>query len=192
MNNNLLNNLVVFNPNPDTVAEFRILASNYNAEYGRNGGGIVSVVTKSGTNSLHGTVFEFLRNDALNANSFFNNKNGLPKEILKRNQYGFVVGGPVTIPKVVNGKDRLFWFMSYQGQKQAKVDTTAKITTFTPAELKGDFSLSNSARTGPHTGVAAFLQSYPYFQSDPALAARGIINPSRIDPVAQKYISANM
>src|SRR5207237_585747 len=72
LNNDLLDNGVVLNPNPDTIAEFRILTSNYTAEFGRNGGGIISVVTKSGTNQFHGSAFEFIRNDAFNANSFFN------------------------------------------------------------------------------------------------------------------------
>ncbi len=72
VNNSLLDNGVVFNPNPDTVAEFRILQNNYTAEYGRNGGGVISVVTKSGGNQFHGSGFEFLRNDALNANTYFN------------------------------------------------------------------------------------------------------------------------
>ena len=74
LNNELLDNGVVFNPNPDTIEEFRILESNYSAEYGRNAGGIISVVTKSGTNQLHGSAFDFLRNDALNANTFFNKR----------------------------------------------------------------------------------------------------------------------
>jgi hypothetical protein len=191
-NNNLLSNLVVYNPNPDTVAEFRILTSNYTAEYGRNAGGIVSVVTKSGTNQIHGSVYDFLRNDAFNANSFFNKLNGLPKEILKRNQFGFTLGGPILIPKLVDGKDRFFWFVGYQGQRQVKTDTTAKVNTFTPAELKGDFSLSNSSRTGPDAGVVAFLQKFPFFQPNPALAARGIIDSSRINSVSQKYIGAGM
>jgi hypothetical protein len=78
MNNDLLDNGVVYNPNPDTVAEFRIMESDYSAEYGRNGGGIISVVTKSGTNEWHGSAFEFLRNDAFNANTFFNKVEGLP------------------------------------------------------------------------------------------------------------------
>src|SRR5258708_1723048 len=84
INNNLLSNGVVLNPNPDTIAEFRILTSNYSAEYGRNAGGIVSVVTKSGTNSLHGSAFEFLRNDALNANTYFRNLKGQPREGQKK------------------------------------------------------------------------------------------------------------
>ena len=162
-NNNLLNNLVVFNPNPDTVAEFRILTSNYTAEYGRNGGGIVSVMTKSGTNDIHGSAFEFLRNNALNANSFFNNLNKVPREVLKRNQFGFTLGGPLTIPKIVNGKDRLFIFGGYQGQRQV-TSQTSTTTTFTPAELKGDFSLSNATRNGPDQNVVSFLQANPFFQ----------------------------
>src|SRR5215475_10099174 len=192
-NNNLLSNLAVFNPNPELVAEFRILTSNYTAEYGRNGGGIVSVVTKSGTNQLHGSAYDFLRNDALNANTFFNNRDGLPKEILKRNQFGFTAGGPLYIPKVINGKDRMFIFGGYQGQRLVAKTTTAPVTVFTPAELKGDFSLSDLITPNtPDRRVVAFLQRNPFFQPDPTLASRGIIAPSRINSVAQKYISNNL
>jgi hypothetical protein len=189
VNNNLLNNGVVYNPNPDTIAEFRLLTSNYTAEYGRNGGGVVSVVTKSGTNQFHGSGFEFLRNDKLNANRFFNNKNGIPREILKRNQFGFTIGGPITIPKVVNGKDRFFFFAGYQGQRQVQNQTTASVTTFTPAELKGDFSRSGPGGT-PEPGVRAFLLANPIYQPNPVLAAQAIIG--RIDPVSQKYISGGL
>ena len=189
VNNSLLNNGVVFNPNPDTIAEFRLLTSNYTAEYGRNGGGIISVVTKSGTNRVHGSAFEFLRNDKLNANRFFNNRDGLPREILKRNQFGFTVGGPITIPKVVNGKDHYFFFVGYQGQRQVQNQTTASVTTFTPAELRGDFSHSGPGG-GPDPDVAAFLLANPIYQPNAALAAQAII--SRIDPIAQKYIAAGL
>lgn len=87
----------VVDPNPDTVAEFRILDNNYTAEYGRSGGGAVSVVTKSGTNSWHGSAYDYLRNDALDANNFFNKSAGAvqPRPVLKRNQFGGTVGGPV-------------------------------------------------------------------------------------------------
>jgi hypothetical protein len=189
VNNNLLNNGVVFNPNPDTIAEFRLLTSNYTAEYGRNGGGVISVVTKSGTNNYHGSGFEFLRNNSLNANRFFNKKNGLPREILKRNQFGFTVGGPITIPKVVQGKDRFFFFAGYQGQRQVSSQTTASITTFTPLELTGNFSRSGPGGT-PDPFVADFLLSNPIYQPNRTLAAQAIIG--RIDPVAQKYISAGL
>src|SRR5262249_345489 len=131
VNNNLLSNGIVLNPNPDVAAEFRILTSNYNAEYGRNAGGIFSVVTKSGTNAFHGSPYDYRRNDGLNGNWFFNNANGLAKEILKRNQFGATVGGPVL-------KDKLFFFSAWQSQRQSQLQTTAKTTVFTPAELKGD------------------------------------------------------
>ncbi len=192
VNNNLLSNLIVLNPNPDTIAEFRILTNDYMPEYGRNAGGIVSVVTKSGTNAVHGSAFEFLRNDALNANTFFRNRSGLTKEILKRNQFGFTVGGPVFIPRVLNGKDRFFFFVGYQGQRLTQQQSTASVNVFSPAELQGDFSKSNSTRTGPDTGVVAFLQKFPFFQSNAALAAQGIIDPSRINSIAQKYISLGL
>ncbi len=190
VNNNLLDNSAVVNPNPDTIQEFRILTSNYNAEYGRNAGGVVSVVTKSGTNQLHGTVYDFLRNDALNANAFFNNANGLPKDILKRNQFGGTVGGPVVLPKIINGKDKFFFFFGYQGQRLSALNTTSKITTFTPAELNGDFS--HTVNGGPDPNVAKYLQANPYFQPNPALAAQAIIDPSRINSIATSYIKAGL
>ncbi len=189
INNNLLSNGIVYTPNPDALAEFRILTSNYSAEYGRNAGGIVSMVMKSGSNNIHGGVFEFLRNDALNANTFFRNRDGLPREILKRNQFGFAVGGPIVIPKVVNGRDRFFFFADYQGQRLTQQQSTASVNVLTPRELTGDFSLSNSTRTGPDPGVASFLQRFPFFQPNPTQASQAIIDPSRIHSVSQKYIA---
>src|SRR5207302_1945576 len=133
----------------------RILTSNYAPEYGRNAGGIISVVTRSGGNQFHGSVYDYLRNKALNANSFFNNENGLPIDTLKRNQFGAVVSGPVMIPKIFNRQPhRLFFMSAYQGQRQSQLQSTSKVITFTPAELTGDFSHSNTAHTGPDPLVA--------------------------------------
>jgi hypothetical protein len=188
VNTDLLSNGVVLNPNPDMVEEFKILTSNYNAEYGRNAGGIVSVVTKTGTNQYHGTAYDYVRNDALNANQFFNNAHSgshLPKPILKRNQFGGTFGGKAI-------KDKVFFFSGWQSQRLSQLQTTSQITVFTPNELKGDFSLSNSSKTGPDTNVAAFLQKYPYFQSDPNLAAKAIIDPTKINTVANNYIKAGL
>ncbi|MEK7409242.1 MAG: TonB-dependent receptor plug domain-containing protein, partial [Acidobacteriota bacterium] len=185
MNNNLLNNSVVLNPNPDAIAEFRILTSNYNAEYGRNAGGIISVVSKSGGNEIHGSLYDFIRNDAFNANQYFNNKNKLPRSILKRHQFGATVGGPVI-------KDKLFYFFAYQGQRQTSTASRSAVQVFTPAELNGDFSLSNSARNGPDERVVKFLNTFPYFQPSQALRSQGIIDPNRIDPVAKNYIKAGL
>lgn len=203
LNNDLLDNSVVFNPNPDTVAEFRILESNYSAEYGRNGGGIISVVTKSGTNQWHGSAFEFLRNDAFNANTFFNKNNldptqNLPRPVLKRNQYGGTFGGPISIPKLLNGKDRFFFFVGYQGQRLSAQQATGVNTVFTPTQLKGDFSgvsggyQAGSACPNADASVAAFLQAEPYFQSNSAAAACAVIDPSKLNPVSAKYIAAGL
>src|SRR5260370_13963492 len=98
------------NPNPDAVAEFRILTNNYTAEYGRSAGGVISVVTKSGTNQWHGSAYDYLRNDAFNANNFFNKSNSAslePRPILKRNQFGGAFGGPIK-------QDKLFFFLAFQ------------------------------------------------------------------------------
>jgi outer membrane receptor protein involved in Fe transport len=185
LNNNLLDNAVVFNPNPDTIAEFRILESNYSAEYGRNGGGIVSVVTKSGTNEWHGSAFDFLRNDALNANTFFNNLNAQPRDVLKRNQYGGTFGGPITIPHVVHGRDRFFFFVGYQGQRLSQKQTNGQVAVLTTAEVtQGNFA--------GDPGVVAFLQSHPFFQPDPTKAAAGIIDPSTFNPVSLNLISKGL
>jgi len=190
INNDLLDNSVVFNPNPDTIAEFRILESNYSAEYGRNAGGIISVVTKSGTNNWHGSAFDFVRNDALNANTFFNNLNGVPKDILKRNQYGATFGGPISIPHVVQGKDRFFFFVGYQGQRLRQLQSSGSVQVFTPAEVNnGDFSNDPPAELA---GIVSFLQTHPFFQHDPKQAAKGIIDPTKFNPLAVKLITMGL
>jgi outer membrane receptor protein involved in Fe transport len=190
MNNHLINNDVVINPNPDAVGEFRVLQSNYSAEYGRSAGGVVSVVTKSGTNSLHGTAFDFLRNDAMAANTFFNNEQGIPRQVLKRNQYGGTIGGPIYIPHVIDGRNKLFFFFSYEGQRLNQNSASGKITTFTPLEAQGNFS--KSVNGGPDPAVASFLAGNPYFQPDPNLASQAILAPSRIDPVSLNYFKNNL
>jgi hypothetical protein len=187
LNNDLLDNGVVLNPNPDSIAEFRILTSNYTAEYGRNGAGVISVVTKSGTNQFHGSAFEFARNTAFDANTYFNKQVPLPRNDLKRHQFGATFGGPIEIPHLVHGKDRFFFFVAYQGQRQTETQVQSQITTFTPAELGGDFS--QAVNGSPDPGVAAFLQANPFFQSDPVKAAQAIIDPTTIDPAAQAYIA---
>jgi hypothetical protein len=120
-------------PNPDAIQEFKVQTGQYDASYGRNGGANVNLITKSGTNDLHGTVFEFLRNDAFNANDYFLKRAGTPRASLKQNQFGFALGGPIV-------KNKLFFFGSYQGTRQINgFDQTAAClsTFFTPTELAG-------------------------------------------------------
>lgn len=123
-------------PFPDALQEFSVQTSNYGAQYGSNAGGVVNIITKSGTNQLHGNVFEFNRNAVFNARNFF----AASRDLLKRNQYGFTVGGPVLIPKFYNGKDRTFWFFGYQGTKLRNISTATSAFVPTPEDLNGDFS----------------------------------------------------
>ncbi len=125
-------------PNPDAVQEFRVISNNYSAEYGRSVGAIVNVVTKSGTNEYHGSVFEFLRNRALNSRNFFE-PDTTP---LVQNQFGATLGGPVI-------KDRVFFFGSYQGFRRATQAFNNGAVVPTAAERSGNFSASVDSRGRP-------------------------------------------
>jgi hypothetical protein len=194
LNNRVTSNQVVFNPNPEAVEEFRLMENNYTAEFGRNGGGTISEVIKSGSNSLHGSVYDYVRNDAFNASDFFDNAQGNPRPVLKRHQFGGTVGGPITLGKLVNGKDRFFFFFAYQGQRQTATENQGFVTTYTPAQLGGDFSNGGTPGNCPNAdpSVVAFLQGHSFYQSNSANAACAIIDPTKIDPVAQKYIAAGL
>jgi hypothetical protein len=122
-NNDFLGNNVVVNPNPDAVEEFKILTNNYGAEYGRTSGGIVNQVLKSGTNAFHGNVFEFFRNDKLNARNYFQQD----RTRFNRNIFGGTFGGPLV-------KDKTFFFLSYQGSRRIEGQVAPVITVLSPAE----------------------------------------------------------
>jgi len=129
----------------DSTQEFKIQTSAYDASYGKTGGGVINVTTKSGTNQYHGTGYEFMRRNALDANSFQNNSTGAAKSGHLLDQYGASIGGPLTFPKIYNGHDRSFFFFNYEGYRE---NTPAPLTVSVPtaAELGGDFSqLTNSA-----------------------------------------------
>ena len=147
-------------PNPDAVAEFHLLTSNFDAEYGRQPGSVLNLVTRSGTNAYHGTLFEFLRNDTVNAQNFFHTT-PIP---LHWNQFGGTFGGPVR-------RNRTFFFASYQGFREATSQFKNGILVPTIAQRAGDFSASAAARR----------------PKDPATNApfpNGMIPASRLDPVA--------
>jgi hypothetical protein len=99
----------------DSLQEFKIQTSGYTAEYGRNPGGQVAFTTRSGTNDIHGTLFEYLRNTAFDANSAFSDHNGIPQAADHQNDFGGTIGGPLSIPKLYDGKDKTFFFFSYEG-----------------------------------------------------------------------------
>jgi len=115
----------------DALQEFRVQSSTYSAEYGRNPGAQFSFVTRSGTNQLHGSAFEYLRNNAFDANDWFNGYDSLPKPAERQNDFGGTLGGPVTIPGLYDGKDKTFFFFSYEGLRldQPQEATTSFVPT---------------------------------------------------------------
>src|SRR5579864_7965231 len=143
-NNDLLDNRLAYAPQLDAVAEFRVITTGYPADYGRNSGGIVSMVTKSGTTQWHGEVFDFLRNDRLNANSFFNKSTPgsvFPRDSLRANRFGGTLGGPFLFPTFIKGKRKAFFFVAYEGIRQSQIATLHNpATAYTFAETAGDFS----------------------------------------------------
>lgn len=130
-NNDLAANFPSANPAPDAVQEFRILRNSYTAEFGRNSGAIINVITKSGSNEFHGNLFEFHRNRALNTRNFFD----IAKPSFIRNQFGGTFGGPV-VP------DKSFFFLEYQGTREVRGITRSAITVPTALERQGNFSQS--------------------------------------------------
>jgi hypothetical protein len=154
-------------PNVDAVEEFSIQTNSFDAQYGRSVGGVVNVVTKSGTNEFHGSAFEFLRNFNLNAANLFSGR-----DHLKRNQFGGAIGGPIK-------KDRTFFFASYQGTRISNSTPAATVTAPSAAMRSGDFSAWLGAN-----GVGAIhdpLSPGTYFPNNN-------IPVSRFDPVASKLM----
>jgi hypothetical protein len=139
-------------PAPDTIQEFKAQTGLYDASGGRSAGANVDIVSKSGTNSLHGTLWEFLRNDDLNANEFFLNRAGQPRPVLKQNQFGFTLGGPIR-------KNKTFFFGGYQGTIQRNgVSSMGLMTANLPAALTNDRSAATlgaefAGQTGLFGGV---------------------------------------
>ena len=160
-NDTYLNTSLPF-PNPDAIQEFSLLSSSFSAEYGNAAGGVVNVVTRSGTNQIHGSAFEFLRNGALNARQFF----APTQDSLKRNQFGGSAGGPII-------KDKLFVFGTYQGTQVRNVQAGQVQFVPTQAQRNGDFSSVTKQLVDPLSG-----QPFPGNQ----------IPPSRISPVSQYFL----
>ncbi|MFN7918976.1 MAG: TonB-dependent receptor [Bryobacteraceae bacterium] len=158
-NNERLIQLIVLRPAIEGIREFKVQTNMYSADVGRNSGAVVDVVTKSGTNSLHGSAFEFLRNSGLDARSYYNTK-GTTFPPFRYNQYGFSIGGPVVIPKLYNGKNKTFFFGDFEGYRRNTVASSLR-SVATSKIRGGDFSdevpiydpLSNRADTTSATGI---------------------------------------
>jgi outer membrane receptor protein involved in Fe transport len=139
--------------NMDAIGEVNVLLTNFQAEYGRNNGAIVSVVTKSGTNELHGTGYWYKRHEMFNATDFFVNRSGLAKTIYRFNTLGAAVGGPVYIPGLLTKKNKLFFFYSYDNTQSTFPAPFYEATMPTAAERLGNFSQSTLVPKDPTTGA---------------------------------------
>lgn len=160
----------------DALQEFRVDSSSYSAEYGRSPGGQFSIVTRSGTNSVHGSAFDYLRNNFFDANDWFNDHYGDPISQLRQNDFGGTIGGPILIPRIYNGANKTFFFASYEGLRltqpqpatiQYVPDTCMRQNA--PAALRGilnAFPLQNGLDYGtcssstPSPSFAQFIESY--------------------------------
>ncbi|MGH9340968.1 MAG: TonB-dependent receptor [Acidobacteriota bacterium] len=167
----------VISPSIDAIREFKVLTTNYSAEYGRNVGGVVNVVMKSGTNEFHGGIYEFLRNDVLDARNFFDDPDE-PIPPYRRNQFGGTLGGPVF-------QDKTFFFFDYEGTR-LRQSRTVLSTIPTEAERKGDFSQSIFNRTP--------VEIFDPATYDPPTKTRqpfpnNIIPENRLDPAALQVAS---
>ena len=175
-----------YNPPVDAVQEVQMQVFAADAAYGHTGGGINNQITKGGTNEFHGTVYWFNEATPLQATPFFINKAGQSKATTVLNQYGLTVGGPVLLPKVFNGRNKVFWFTAWEGlhKPSASANTT---TVPTPAEKTGDFSAllkvgSQYQIYDPATGVVSgtTVARQPF--------SGNIIPSSRLNPISQAYL----
>jgi hypothetical protein len=184
-------NVVTVVPSQDVIEEFKVQTNNLGPEYGRFAGGVINLSTKSGSNTFHGSGFEFLRNKVLNANDFFANENGIQRPPFTQNQFGANVGGPVF-------KDKLFFFSAYDGFRLRK-GSLFQTWVPTAAERTGDFSQIGSSNTSsvltiydPTTSGVGANAGTPCNSSNTACRTAflgNIIPTNRIDPTAQALLS---
>src|SRR6202011_400162 len=149
----IMNNLITTapaRPSTDMISEVQMQSGNYSAQYGAYLGLHINLVSKSGTDNLHGAAYDYVQNTAFNA-SQFQPGSGHPSQIQHYNQYGFDVGGPVYVPKVYNGRDKTFFFASWEKINQVQ-QGTGTVSTLTPAMIAGDFSGYGQQLYDPYTG----------------------------------------
>ncbi len=180
-------NNIAYVPPVDAVAEFKIQTNGYDAAYGKSGGGIVNVALKSGGNRLHGTLYEFMRRNDLDANSFQNNAQGAPRGGHYLDQYGGELDGPVRLPKIYNGANKTFFMFTYEGYREASPQPLV-LSVPAPEMLTGDFSKLYDGSGRPITiyDPTTTKTTSPYARTP---FTNNIIPASRINPIAAKIAS---
>jgi hypothetical protein len=184
--NNIGVNNRVYEPQVDAVEEFNVQVNTLAAEYGRFAGGVINVATKSGTNTLHGTAYDFLRNSVLDSNDFFANRANRGKGSFKRNQWGGTIGGPIFLPRVYDGRNKTFFFFGFEGTNSRSLSVYTG-TMPIAAWRAGDFSELKTS-----TGQPITIYDPLTVREDPANPGKFIRDPfvgnripaGRMDPVA--------
>ncbi len=188
-NNSTLDN--AYTPPQETVGEVRFITNNFSAEDGRSSGGVVVAAGKTGTNTLHGSVYDYLKNDKLNANSWANNRNNVARGRQRHNEYGFSLAGPVYLPKIYDGRNKTFFLFNWEQVNDHGVSTpSANVPT--PLQMSGDLSQTFTASGAliqiydPLTTVADPSRASGYSRSS---FAGNKIPASRMDPITMKILS---
>ena len=178
-------------PSPDAIAEFKTLRGQYSAQFGRNASGQIDVVTKSGSNSIHGSAYEFIRNDYFDANGYGNNAAGLHIAPYRYNDFGFSFGGPVYIPKLYDGRNKTFFFISEDVLREVIANNGVQSIVPMASERTGDFSQSGyklpsgAWTTGPISVCTAYTTN-PVTQVNTCTASGTQV--TNISPTAQQYL----
>jgi hypothetical protein len=174
-------------PSVEAIEEFNIETAAFKAEDSRVSGGLITVVTKSGTNQIHGNAFDIYQSQRFNANSWLNNKNGTARAVFHRNDFGATIGGPVYLPKLYNGRNKTYFFFAYEGYRYPSTFGLTQFTIPTAAQINGDFSgwvKSNGAVIpiyDPHTTSADGSTRNPFPNNQ--------IPASLISPISRKIAS---
>lgn len=149
-------------PPPDAIQEFKLQTGDYSAEFGHSTGGVINAVIKSGTNAIHGDLWEYLRNDLFDANLYFNSKTHTPKSEYRQNQFGGTVGGPVIIPGLYNGKDKTFFFFDYEGLRMVTPSAATSTVPTTNMTNSGFTNLQDLITFRSGTGTDALNRIFPH------------------------------
>jgi hypothetical protein len=188
-NNSTLDN--AYSAPQEAVSEVRFITNSFSAEYGRSTGGVVIAESKTGANALHGSAYDYLNNDDLNANSWTNNLNHVARGRQRQNVYGFSISGPVYLPKVYNGKNKTFFFFNFEQNNNHGVSTPAAAVP-TLLQKTGNFSQTSTASGqliqlyDPLTTLPSSTTSSGYIRSP---FPGNIIPPNRIDPITAKILA---
>ena len=181
-------------PSLEAISEFTVDSNGFKAEYGHAGGGLMKFVSKGGTNQYHGTAYEFIRNNAFDANNFFNNRAGLATPVYKQHDFGGSFGGPVWIPKLYKGKNKTFFFTSYEAFRNRAGATGFTANVPTKEMYGGDFSNWVTSLNGATTRVPIYDPTTQVRNNDGTYTRTpfpgNVIPASKFDPVSVKALSA--